>query len=173
MYKILLQRVSEHKNVKKPNKDKIEDSTLGEFKIIDKDGKIIWQCYTCENIGPSTDTAKQDKRIIARKYNLEWTSSSTNGSLSKNYPKYKTKDGRNKAILLTCDNELPSFRNRRILIHVGNYPQDTEGCLLLGMSKNEKGYISQSVVAVNEFFQLVEKHGIENFILEIKEIENT
>ncbi|WP_304419608.1 DUF5675 family protein, partial [uncultured Helicobacter sp.] len=75
------------------------------------------------------------------------------------------------AILLTCDKELPSFRNRSILIHIGNYPQDTEGCILLGKSKNDStGTIGGSTQAILEFFNLCKKIGLENCELEAKEI---
>ena len=54
-YKIILQRLSEHKDVKKPNVAKIEDSTLGKLSVneIQENGtlKEIWSCFTCENIG--------------------------------------------------------------------------------------------------------------------------
>ncbi len=174
-YKIILQRISEHKDVQKPNNPKIEDSTLSTFTLCEiHEGDIlkeIFKCFCVENIGPSTDTPNQDKRIMPRDYNLEWTDSSKNGSLAKHYPEYKAPNGRNVAILLTCDKELPSFRNRRILIHVGNYPQDTEGCLLLGLSKNDKGYISQSTDAIKKFFDIAKEIGIDNITLQVKEIK--
>lgn len=170
-YTIIVQRKSEHRNIKKPNTDRIEDSTLGELNVYDSEGKSIFKCFTCENIGESTDTPNQDKRIVARKYKIEWTDSSKNGSLAKNNPKYKLPNGRNKALWITCDDVLPKFRNRRILIHVGNYPQDTEGCLLLGKAKGD-GTISQSIAACDEFFTLIEKIGIENIdFLEVREIQ--
>ncbi|WP_300896617.1 DUF5675 family protein [uncultured Helicobacter sp.] len=169
-YKIILQRKSEHKNIQKPTNPKIEDSTIGELKVINEDGSSLYKCFTCENIGPSTDTPNQDKRIMPRTYSLEWTDSSKNASLAHSYPQYKLPNGRNRAIWVTCDKELPSFRNRRILIHVGNYPQDTEGCRLLGKAHSGKGTITGSVEACKEFFDLLEKIGIENCTLEIIEI---
>lgn len=173
-YKIILQRLSEHKDVKKPNVAKIEDSTLGKLSVneIQENGtlKEIWSCFTCENIGESTDTPKQDKRIVAREYALEWTDSIKNAALSRAYPHFKCPNGRNKALLLTCDSVLPSFRNRRILIHIGNYPQDTEGCLLFGYKKGN-GVVFESTECIKDFFELVQKEGVENFTLIIKEIK--
>lgn len=193
-YKIILQRLSEHKDVKKPNVAKIEDSTLGKFSVneIQENGtlKEIWSCFTCENIGESTDTPNQDKRIMPRTYQLEWAQTGKNASLAKNhkdymlenfkktglyYRKVQTPNGEQThpyiAILLTCDKELPSFRNRSILIHIGNYPQDTEGCILLGKSKNDStGTIGGSTQAILEFFNLCKKIGLENCELEAKEI---
>lgn len=170
-YKIKLTRQVECKGVKHATKPE-EDSTLGKLEVIDTEqkGKVLYTCYTCENIGPSTDNSGTDKRIVSRDYALEWTDSAKNGALAKKYPQYKM-GTRNKAIWVTCDEVLPNFRNRRILIHVGNYPQDTEGCILLGKAKNEKhGYISNSVEAVREFFELVEKLGIDNCYLRVMEV---
>lgn len=169
MHKIILQRKQEFKNIKSPRTSKIEDSTIGEFIVYDDDNKEVFKCFSCENIGPSTDTPKQDKRIIARTYKFEWTESSKNGNLSKTYPQWKGKEG-NLALWVTCDEELASFRNRRILIHIGNYPQDTEGCILLGL-KAANGIVTSSVEAVNTFFTLVKKVGPSNFVLEVREIQ--
>ncbi len=72
--------------------------------------------------------------------------------------------------MLTCDAILPSFRNRRILIHIGNYPQDTEGCLLFGY-KRGNGAVFESTECIKDFFELVQKEGVENFTLIIKEIK--
>ncbi len=172
-YKVKLTRQVEVENVRKPNStSKAEPSTIGKLEVIDtkEKDKVLYTCYTCENGGESTDTPQQDKRIVSRDYVLEWTDSAKNGSLARKYPKYKM-GNRNKAIWVTCDEVLPLFRNRRILIHTGNYPQDTEGCILLGKAKNEaQGWVSNSVEAVREFFELLEKIGIENCYLRVMEI---
>ena len=171
-HQIILQRESEHKGVKKPNTEKLEDSTLGELSVyeVSEDGQKqrIFRCYTCENIGESTDTPNQDRRIVARDYQLEWTQSSKNGSLAKAYPQFKLQNGKNRAILLTCDEVMPAFRNRRILMHVGNYPHDTEGCILLGKAKGA-GVVNASVEACKEFFETIERIGIEHCTLQVKE----
>jgi hypothetical protein len=169
-YKLLLTRLVEVEQAYNPRKP--EPSTIGRLDIIDTQAKnkVLLTLYTCENGGPSTDTPMQDKRIVSRDYALEWTDSSKNGSLAKKYPEYKI-GSRNKAIWLNCDGILDSFRNRRILVHCGNYANDTEGCILVGKSKNEeKGFISNSVQACYELFKLIEKIGIDNCYLRIKEI---
>ena len=157
-YKIVLQREKEYQNVKKPNKDKIEDSTIGTFKVFDGD-KEIFSCYSVENGGESSDVVGSDKRILPRVYTLEWTTSSV--PLPKSW--------KPKAITTICPTD-PKHKPRRIHIHVGNYPQDTEACILLTKVDNKNGTCSQSGLAVEEFYKLVDKLGIENFELEVREI---
>lgn len=172
-YKVKLTRLCEVAGVKKPNSNAAaEPSTLGKLEVIDTEGKdkVLYKCYTCENGGPSTDDSGKDKRITSRDYVLEWTDSARNGSVARKYPKYKRGE-RNLAVWVTCDEVLPRFRNRRILIHAGNYPQDTLGCILLGKVKNERaGWVSNSVEAVREFFEILEKIGIENTYLRVMDI---
>ena len=169
-YKVILQRLYEYSNVRKPPHIKLEDSTIGSFVVYDEGNNEIFKCFSLENIGPSTDIPNKDKRIMPRVYSIEW--SETSIAVPK---KYKNKVGNKnlgKGLLLTCDRELPEFRHRRILIHIGNYPQDTEGCILLGMYKSSKdGVINNSTLAVQTFYDLVAKYGVENFQLEIREIE--
>ncbi len=62
------------------------------------------------------------------------------------------KEGKHGECLLV--NEVPGFS--MIEIHVGNYPKDTEGCLLVGMLvPSTKDMISQSTPAVEELNKIV------------------
>lgn len=181
-YELLVQRVSEHKNIKKPNSERIEDSTLSNVTLTNKEtNEVMFKCFCCENIGPSTDESKKDKRIVARTYQLRWTSSSKNGSLVKKYPEWSAQSENGKALVKdgtqganiaihVVTNELPSFAARRILIHVGNYPQDTEGCLLLGYSKGE-GTVSNSIECCKDFMKVCASIDLSQVSLVVKEIE--
>lgn len=51
-----------------------------------------------------------------------------------------------------------------ILFHVGNYNDDSEGCILLGTSTN-KDYISGSLAAFDEFMGRLK--GIDSFQIEV------
>ena len=68
--------------------------------------------------------------------------------------------------------ELKSFKNRRIHIHIGNAPQDTEGCLLFGETDNKNGTISGSTNAIRKAYTLLFTEGLENCKLKIIEIGN-
>ena len=163
-YKILLTRTHE------PN----GDCTLGKLDIIDLQGKglpTIYTCFTLERGGNSTDEAGKAKRIVARDYELEWTDTARNGNLAKKYPKFKCANGRNKALWLTCDRVLLKFRDRRVLIHIGNYAKDSLGCILLGKWQSKAhANVSNSIECVKEFYELIEKIGAENCFLRIVEI---
>lgn len=44
-----------------------------------------------------------------------------------------------------------------ILFHVGNYPHDTKGCVLLGLN-TIKGSVTASKVTFNSFFDMILEH---------------
>lgn len=168
-FKLILQRDSEFQQVRKSNSLKnAESSTLGKARLYNAFGEVLFECDTLENGGESTDKSGQDKRIIAREYHLAWFSSSKNGNLAKQYPKFKLAGGRSQAIQL-LNASVANFDKRYILIHIGNYPQDTEGCILFGYGRGH-GTIHNSVKAIKDFYEKCEKIGIENITLEIKEI---
>lgn len=166
MLEIIVKRRKEYKAVRWVRKGKelpVEDSTISDVTFL-KDNKEVYKCYCLENGGESTDTPKQDKRIVAREYKLYETKSSV--SLPK---EYTINNGIKRCISLYTD-ELPSFKNRRIHIHIGNAPQDTEGCLLFGEIDNKNGTIAKSTVAIQKAYNLMFLEGLENCKLKIIEI---
>lgn len=178
MLNIVIQRKEEYAGVVKNSSKKAEDSTIGELRVYDEKGENIFSCFTLENGGTSTHISGTDRRILAGVYYLRWTSSSTNSGLAKyDYWKKenhleKIKDGtqgRNIAVWVMSDT-IKNHNKRRILIHIGNYPQDTLGCILCGYTNGNNGKIGNSTKAINDLFLLFEKYGIENFKLIIKEI---
>ncbi|MEM9424908.1 MAG: DUF5675 family protein, partial [Spirochaetota bacterium] len=86
-----------------------EESTVGTFTIRGTD----IEGYFLEPPGPSTTTPNQNRRIPEGTYNLEWNTGSE-------YPD----------ALRLYNDKVP--RSRAILIHKGNYPTDTLGCLMPG-----------------------------------------
>lgn len=50
--------------------------------------------------------------------------------------------------------DVPGFSE--IEIHIGNFPKDTKGCLLLGESRGED-FVGNSGVAFHEFFEKLQK----------------
>lgn len=180
MLNIVIQRKEEYENVKKNKNDKnAETSTVGNLSVYNEKGENIFSCFTLENGGESTSESGTDRRILAGVYYLRWTSSSTNSGLAIQYNYWKKanhlekiKDGtqgRNIAVWVMSD-KIKNHNKRRILIHIGNYPQDTLGCILCGYINGNNGKIGNSTKAINDLFLLFEKYGIENFKLTIKEI---
>lgn len=75
-------------------------------------------------------------------------------------PKYSSRGS--KSQYLKCENKVPRLKNvpgfDGILIHIGNYTTDTEGCLLVGTSRNtSKGTISNSTTAFWQLYEILDE----------------
>lgn len=170
-YSIIIKRDTIVQGVKKPNSSKpAYPACLGTLTIVDNEnGQNIYKCYTLESGLDASDTANMRARIMPRTYSVHWTWSARNGALGNTYKEYKN-GAQNKAVWLKSS-ILSNFESRRILIHIGNYPQDTDGCILVGKGRNtSKGTLSYSVNACVELFRLLESKGISNFDLIIRAI---
>lgn len=119
----------------------IHDGTIGEFILYDNE-KIVQRGYTLEPAGEDTTQSGQDRRIPAGNYDVAWHNS----------PRFK------KNLPLLYNKFVPKMRH--ILIHAGNYPEHTSGCILLGDSYTQKG-IFNSVKTLNEFLNLIENSRFE------------
>lgn len=155
---LLVERFKEFKSVT-DLKGRSEPSTIGRVTLKDDDGKELWRGFSCENGGPDTDTPMQDKRIVAREYNLEWTTTTKNANSG--LGKWQ-----NNALWITCDETLKTFRGRRILIHCGSFPSDTEGCILIG-ENHQKGWINGSVKGIITLFNIIKDIGVNNVKLKV------
>lgn len=172
-YLAIVQRVKEYPPFKRNDGKRIQASTVSWFKIFDtnENNKVIFVSCVVENIGPSSDVRCSDKRILPGKYLLKWRKPTT-----VTVPEdFREKDGRRAPWLYREGEEsLPfskRFESRNILIHVGNDSVDTLGCLLPNDIDNGNGTGSESTKACNRLFHLLDKIGIENVELEIKEID--
>ncbi|MDL0089960.1 DUF5675 family protein, partial [Campylobacter gastrosuis] len=96
---------------------------------------VLLKGYTLEPAGDDTTAPNQDKRIPQGLYNVAWHKS----------PRFKM-------TLPLLFNESVS-RERFILIHAGNYPKHTEGCILLGDAHVSNG-VFNSKTTLNQFLGL-------------------
>lgn len=80
-------------------------------------------------------------------------------------PKYKSYDQ-----YKFCNGYLPRLLNvpyfEGILIHIGNYPRDTEGCILVGRN-TVKGAVMESTVTFKKLYHKL-KEATDDIIIEIK-----
>jgi hypothetical protein len=113
----------------------IEDGTIGEFALVDQ-YRILMQGNTLEAAGPDTIEPNKDRRIPKGEYQVLWYDS----------PRMKER-------LPLLYNELVP-KSRAILIHRGNFPKDTEGCILLGDGYDDKG-VYNSKNTMNRFMGFV------------------
>lgn len=105
--------------------------------------------FMLEPPGPSTTQAGQRKRIPAGTYRIVWHSGA----------KYR-------GVVRLYNDQVP--QSRAILIHVGNYPKDTDGCLLAGATR-DLDIVGASRGAVDALMQWIRERGIENVRVVIKD----
>lgn len=164
MFIVEIKRFKEIKEVRKPNVKKVEPATLSHLTVYDEKTpkKTLFKCYVMENGGPSTDVRGQDKRILPGNYNLYKTPSSV--CLPKIYKGH--------AISLYRKGEKDDyFKKRKIHIHIGNYPQDSEGCLLPAYKFDKTlNRTLESNPCVRDLYTLLYSLGLDNCILRMIEI---
>lgn len=119
----------------------INDGTIGQFIVEGDNGKILLRGYTLEPAGPDTTERMKDKRIPEGRYNLDWHYS----------PRFKGWYPR-------LYNDLVP-KDRYILIHSGNYPEHTEGCILLGDRADSRG-VYNSKAMVSNFISLIRNNQV-------------
>ncbi len=124
-----------------------EKSTISAFHIPDaKEGELS-SGFFLEPKGPSTEKSGQNQRIPEGSYNVM----KNDGTDFPGVPK------------LFNDNVA---KERGILIHNGNYPKDTRGCLLIGSTK-DKDFVGNSVTTLNKLNNYIKDKGYSNIRVNI------
>ncbi|EAC1611349.1 DUF5675 family protein [Campylobacter jejuni] len=133
---------------------------IGKFKVLDDDDKILFECFSLEEDKEGLESGK-DLRIPEGNYNLKRHSPSRFENTLRSITK-KDDD----TMINVYNDDVPS--SRAILIHWGNTDKDTQGCILLGLTKdNNNESVGQSRQACKEFYDLMHGKNLEDIKLEI------
>ncbi|EIX0186906.1 hypothetical protein MG002_001818, partial [Campylobacter jejuni] len=119
---------------------------IGKFKVLDDEEKILFECFSLEEDKEGLESGK-DLRIPEGNYNLKRHSPSRFENTLRSITK------KDDTMINVYNDEVPS--SRAILIHWGNTDKDTQGCILLGLTKdNNNESVGQSRQACKEFYDL-------------------
>ncbi|EPB5396557.1 DUF5675 family protein [Campylobacter coli] len=133
---------------------------IGKFKVFNDDDKLLFECFSLEEDKEGVERNK-DLRIPEGIYDLKRHSPSRFENTLRSITK-KDDD-----TMINVFNEKVPF-DRHILIHWGNTDKDTQGCILLGHTKdNNNESIGQSRQACKEFYDLMYGKNLEDIKLEI------
>ncbi|EAK7916022.1 hypothetical protein E7S32_03830, partial [Campylobacter jejuni] len=132
---------------------------IGKFKVLDDEEKILFECFSLEEDKEGLESGK-DLRIPEGNYNLKRHSPSRFENTLRSITK------KDDTMINVYNDEVPS--SRAILIHWGNTDKDTQGCILLGLTKdNNNESVGQSRQACKEFYDLMYKKDLSEIKLEI------
>ncbi|ELN8403083.1 DUF5675 family protein [Campylobacter jejuni] len=132
---------------------------IGKFKVLDDDNKILFECFSLEEDKEGLESGK-DLRIPEGNYNLRRHTPSRFENTLRSITK------KDDTMINVYNDEVPS--SRAILIHWGNTDKDTQGCILLGLTKdNNNESVGQSRQACKEFYDLMHGKNLEDIKLEI------
>ncbi|EGO9778801.1 hypothetical protein IU846_001130 [Campylobacter jejuni] len=133
---------------------------IGKFKVLDDDDKILFECFALEEDKEGLESGK-DLRIPEGNYNLRRHTPSRFENTLRSITK-KDDD----TMINVYNDDVPA--SRAILIHWGNTDKDTQGCILLGLTKdNNNESVGQSRQACKEFYDLMHGKNLEDIKLEI------
>ncbi|EFP3714213.1 hypothetical protein NEF00_001848 [Campylobacter coli] len=132
---------------------------IGKFKVLDDEEKILFECFALEEDKEGLESGK-DLRIPEGNYNLRRHTPSRFENTLRSITK------KDDTMINVYNDEVPS--SRAILIHWGNTDKDTQGCILLGLTKdNNNESVGQSRQACKEFYDLMHGKNLEDIKLEI------
>ncbi|ECP8663481.1 hypothetical protein FU429_09010 [Campylobacter jejuni] len=133
---------------------------IGKFKVLDDEEKILFECFSLEEDKEGLESGK-DLRIPEGNYNLKRHSPSRFENTLRSITKKDDDE-----MINVYNNEVPA--SRAILLHWGNTDKDTQGCILLGLTKdNNNESVGQSRQACKEFYDLMHGKNLEDIKLEI------
>ncbi|EAI5365535.1 hypothetical protein BBZ02_07160 [Campylobacter jejuni] len=133
---------------------------IGKFNVLDDEEKILFECFSLEEDKEGLESGK-DLRIPEGNYNLKRHSPSRFENTLRSITK-KDDD----TMINVYNDDVPS--SRAILIHWGNTDKYTQGCILLGLTKdNNNESVGQSRQACKEFYDLMHGKNLEDIKLEI------
>ncbi|EHF8843700.1 hypothetical protein LA455_001343 [Campylobacter jejuni] len=133
---------------------------IGKFKVLDDEEKILFECFALEEDKEGLESGK-DLRIPEGNYNLRRHRPSRFENTLRSITK-KDDD----TMINVYNDEVPA--SRAILIHWGNDDKDTQGCILLGLTKdNNNESVGQSRLACKEFYDFMYGKNLEDIKLEI------
>ena len=134
---------------------------IGKFKVLSDDDKILFECFSLEEDKEGLESGK-DLRIPEGNYNLKRHSPSRFENTLRSITK-KDDD----TMINVYNDDVPA--SRAILIHWGNTDKDTQGCILLGLTKdNNNESVGQSRQACKEFYDLMYNQDLSNIKLNIR-----
>ncbi|ECL1885329.1 hypothetical protein FR615_00660 [Campylobacter jejuni] len=132
---------------------------IGKFKVLDDEEKILFECFSLERKEEGLESGK-NLRIPEGNYNLKRHSPSRFENTLRSITK------KDDTMINVYNDDVPS--SRAILIHWGNTDKDTQGCILIGLTKdNNNESVGQSRQACKEFYDLMHGKNLEDIKLEI------
>lgn len=132
---------------------------IGRLTIVDDEGTELMKCWTLEEVKEGTARG-QDLRIPAGDYKLR---RHTPSQFEKTLREMTEVD--DDCMINVYNDDVPA--DRCILIHWGNTPSDTQGCILLGSNKVNNGMIGESRKACKRFYDIMRDTELSSCTLHI------
>lgn len=124
------------------------DATLSQITVFDDLGRVVYRCYGCEDEFRAVKV-KGETRIPAGHYDIAVRKV---GGFHNRYSNDRRVKDIHRGMLEIMD--VPNFQY--ILIHIGNFERDTDGCILVGAVRDsERMCVYRSVEAYRALYTKV------------------